>query len=62
MGWVGRFGSALESKMWDWFAKYPALRIEDVGMPVIKNLEVNDLAKFDYIIVGGTPVQSPLQP
>jgi len=54
MGWLGRFGSALESRMWDWLSKYPALRIEDVGMPIMKSLEVDDIARFDYIVVGGT--------
>jgi len=39
--------------MWDWFSKYPSVRIEDAATPLMKSLESKDIADFDYIIVGG---------
>jgi choline dehydrogenase-like flavoprotein len=49
--------------MRDWFSRYPSSRIEDVGTPVLKSLEAQDTAEFDYIIVGGlfSPHLSPLE-
>jgi len=45
--------------MWDWFSKYPSVRIEDVATPVMKRLESQDIADFDYIIVGGIFADPP---
>jgi len=39
--------------MWEWFTRYPSARIEDIGAPYVKGLEVENTATYDYIIVGG---------
>jgi len=39
--------------MWQWFAKYPSKRIEEVGTRSVKGLESASAAEFDYIVVGG---------
>jgi hypothetical protein len=40
-------------EMWDWLARYPSVRIDQVGTPFEKGLDVENVASFDYIIVGG---------
>ena len=39
--------------MWDWFARYPSVRIEQIGTPFGKGFDVENVASFDYVIVGG---------
>lgn len=39
--------------MWEWLTRYPSGRIEDVGTLYEKDLEDQDVAEYDYIIVGG---------
>jgi hypothetical protein len=39
--------------MWELFTRYPTARIEDVGTPYVKEVEDEDVAEYDYIIVGG---------
>jgi len=39
--------------MWDFFARYPSVRIDKVGTPFEKGFDVENVAAFDYIIVGG---------
>jgi hypothetical protein len=39
--------------MWEWFSKYPSVRIEDAGTPYVKGLESENVVEYDYIIVGG---------
>lgn len=39
--------------MWEWFARYPTVRIEDVGTPYVKDIDEEAVVEYDYIIVGG---------
>lgn len=40
--------------MWNWFARYPSVRIEQIGTPSGKGFDVEkNVTTFDYIIVGG---------
>jgi len=39
--------------MWEWFRKYPSTRIESIGTPYAKGLDLEDVVEYDYIIVGG---------
>ena len=39
--------------MWEWFSRYPSVRIEDVGTPYVKCIATEKVATYDYIIVGG---------
>jgi hypothetical protein len=41
--------------MWEWFARYPSIRIEDAGTLYEKDLEDQAVVEYDYIIVGGLP-------
>lgn len=40
-------------EMWDCFARYPSVRIDKVGAPFGKGFDVENVAAFDYVIVGG---------
>jgi hypothetical protein len=39
--------------MWEWFTRYPTVRIEDIGTPYVKDTDGEDVVEYDYIIVGG---------
>lgn len=42
--------------MWSWFTRYPFAPIEDIGTSYVKDLtneSGEDVAEYDYIIVGG---------
>ena len=39
--------------MWEWFTRYSSARIEEIGTPYIKGIDPENVATYDYIIVGG---------
>ena len=40
--------------MWEWFCRYPSVQIEEVGTPYVKCVALENVAAYDYIIVGGS--------
>lgn len=40
--------------MWEWLTRYPSARIEDVGTPYVEDGGPENVATYDYIIVGGS--------
>jgi hypothetical protein len=43
--------------MWDWFATYPSVQVEDIATPYVKGEKLGEkIATFDYIVVGGNAV------
>lgn len=47
--------------MWDWFTRYPSVRVEQIATPCVKGKTLENIASFDYIIVGGFPLSADLE-
>jgi hypothetical protein len=41
--------------MWDWWARYPSTKIEQIGTPYDKGISIENISTYDYIIVGVVP-------
>jgi len=44
--------------MWDWFTRYPSVRVEQIATPYVKGKMPDNVASFDYVIVGGFPLSA----